>query len=166
MLICGIKASHDGGIAVIEDGRLLFSYEIEKLNNGERYSPLGDLERVAGILAAEGLSPTDIDQFVVDGWYTKDAAGRTAVTVNAAGLPVQLRVAPYLESPGDDGPLQRHTFSGHGLDNYASYTHVANHLIGTYCSSPFAARAKTRSSWSGTVSSRRASTKCVPPQGR
>ncbi|MEV8393560.1 MULTISPECIES: carbamoyltransferase N-terminal domain-containing protein [unclassified Streptomyces] len=140
MLICGIKASHDGGVAVIEDGRLLFSYEIEKLNNGERYSSLGDLECVSEILAAEGLAPADIDQFVVDGWYTKDAAGETAVQVNAGGLPVRLRVAPYLESPGDDGPLGRRTFSGHGFDDYASYTHVANHLIGTYCSSPFAAR--------------------------
>ncbi len=140
MRICGIKASHDGGVAVIEDGRLLFSYEIEKLRNGERYSSLGDLERVTEILAAEGLSPADIDQFVVDGWYTEDAAGEPAVSVNAGGLPVRLRVAPYLESPGDDGPLQRHTFSGHGFDDYASYTHVANHLIGTYCSSPFAAR--------------------------
>ncbi|SDP68669.1 carbamoyltransferase N-terminal domain-containing protein [Lentzea jiangxiensis] len=140
MRICGIKASHDGGVAVIEDGRLLFSYEIEKLRNGERYSSLGNLERVTEILAAEGLSPADIDQFVVDGWYTKDAAGETAVTVDAVGLPVRLRVAPYLETPGDDGPLQRHTFSGHGLGDYASYTHVANHLIGTYCSSPFAAR--------------------------
>ncbi|MEU7159822.1 carbamoyltransferase N-terminal domain-containing protein [Streptomyces chrestomyceticus] len=140
MLICGIKASHDGGVAVIEDGRLLFSVEIEKLKNGERYSALGDLGRVADILAAEGLSPADVDQFVVDGWYTTDAAGEPAVTVNADGRPVQLRVAPYFESPGDDGPLQRHTFSGHGFDSYASFTHVANHLLGAYCASPFAAR--------------------------
>ncbi|MET9631804.1 carbamoyltransferase N-terminal domain-containing protein [Lentzea sp. NPDC006480] len=138
MRICGIKASHDGGVAVVEDGRLLFSYEIEKLRNGERYSALGDLERVAEILAVEGLSFADIDRFVVDGWYTKNAAGEIAVDVKAGGLPVQLRVAPYVESGGD--PLQRHTFSGHGLGEYASYHHVANHLIGTYCSSPFAAR--------------------------
>ncbi|GHH34853.1 carbamoyltransferase N-terminal domain-containing protein [Lentzea cavernae] len=140
MRICGIKASHDGGVAVIEDGRLLFSYEIEKLGNGERYSSLGNLERVTEILAAEGLTPADIDQFVVDGWYTRDAEGEIAVGVHSGGEPVQLRVAPYLETPGDDGPLQRHTFSGHGLGDYAGYTHVANHLIGTYCSSPFAAR--------------------------
>ncbi|MDT7782596.1 MAG: carbamoyltransferase [Pseudonocardiales bacterium] len=139
MRICGIKASHDGGVAVIEDGRLLFSHEIEKLRNGERYSALGDLERVTEILASEGLSPSDIDQFVVDGWYTKDAAGQPAVAVNAGGLPVQLRTAPYVESSGGD-PLRRHTFSGHGLGDYVSYHHVANHLIGTYCSSPFAAR--------------------------
>ena len=140
MRICGIKASHDGGVAVIEDGRLLFSYEIEKLQNSERYSSLGDLERVIEILAMEGLSPADIDRFVVDGWYTSNAAGETAVEVRAGGVPAHLRVAPYLESPGDEGPLQRHVFSGHGLGDYASYTHVANHLIGTYCSSPFAAR--------------------------
>ncbi|ANZ41492.1 hypothetical protein BBK82_41595 [Lentzea guizhouensis] len=140
MRICGIKASHDGGVAVIEDGRLLFSYEIEKLQNGERYSSLGDLERVTEILAAEGLSPADIDRFVVDGWYTTNDAGEIAVAVQDGGRPVQLRVAPYHEQPGDGGPLQRHTFSGHGLGDYASYTHVANHLIGTYCSSPFAAR--------------------------
>ncbi|MET8976725.1 carbamoyltransferase N-terminal domain-containing protein [Streptomyces sp. NPDC004539] len=140
MLICGIKASHDGGVAVIEDGRLVFSYEIEKLGNGERYSSLGDLERVTEILAAEGLSPADIDRFVVDGWYTKDVHGEPAVKVNSGGVPVELRVAPYVESPGGDGPLERRTFEGHGLGRYAGYTHVANHLMGTYCSSPFAAR--------------------------
>lgn len=158
MRICGIKASHDGGVAVIEDGRLLFSHEIEKLQNGERYSSLGNLERVTEILAAEGLSPADIDQFVVDGWYTKDAAGVTAVAVDAVGLPVRLRVAPYLETPdGDDGPLQRHTFSGHGLGDHASYTHVANHLIGTYCSSPFAARGEDAFVlvWDGIITPRR-----------
>ncbi|HEX8865969.1 MAG TPA: carbamoyltransferase N-terminal domain-containing protein [Lentzea sp.] len=138
MRICGIKASHDGGVAVIEDGRLLFSYEIEKLRNGERYSSLGDLERVTEILAMEGLSPADIDQFVVDGWYTKNDSGEPAVAVSSGGRPVQLRVAPYVESAGS--PLRRHTFSGHGLGDYASYHHVANHLIGTYCASPFAAR--------------------------
>lgn len=140
MLICGIKASHDGGVAVIEDGRLLFSYEIEKIGNGERYSSLGDLNRVTEILAAEGLAPGDVDRFVVDGWYTKDDTGAPAVKVDADGEPVHLRVAPYVETPGGAGPLQRHTFSGHGLGEYASYTHVANHLMGTYCSSPFAAR--------------------------
>lgn len=140
MRICGIKASHDGGVAVIEDGRLVFSYEIEKVDNGERYSSLGDMERVTEILAAEGLSPADIDQFVVDGWYTKDADGQPAVAVNSGGLPVRLPTAPYVEGPGEGGPLERRTFSGHGLGAYAGYTHVANHLMGTYCSSPFAAR--------------------------
>jgi Carbamoyltransferase N-terminus len=50
MLICGIKVSHDGGVAVIEQNRLLFSIEVEKLDNGWRSSALGDLDRVAQIL--------------------------------------------------------------------------------------------------------------------
>lgn len=138
MRICGIKASHDGGIAVIEDGRLLFSYEIEKLGNGERYSALGDLDRVTEILAAEGLEPSDIDQFVVDGWYSTDAGGEVAVALSAGGDPIQLRVAPYVETGGD--ALDRYAFGSPGLGEYASYHHVANHLIGAYVSSPSAAK--------------------------
>src|SRR5258708_38776412 len=71
MLICGIKVSHDAGIAVINDGEVLFSIEIEKLDNNHRYSSLGDLRRVAQILKSEGLDPTAIDQFVVDGWFVE-----------------------------------------------------------------------------------------------
>ncbi|MGW2105793.1 carbamoyltransferase N-terminal domain-containing protein [Streptomyces sp. NPDC001948] len=145
MLICGVKASHDGGVAVIEDGRLLFSVETEKLNNGERYSSLGDVGRVAEILAAEGLSPADVDQFVVDGWYAQNDEGAPAVDLGDGDgdRKVRLRVAPYVEGPGDGGVLQRHTFDDHVFGDargYASYTHVANHLLGAYCSSPFAAR--------------------------
>lgn len=58
MIICGIKASHDGGVAVIEDGRLRFSAEVEKLGNGARYSSLGDLQRVTDILAATAPVPS------------------------------------------------------------------------------------------------------------
>lgn len=143
MLICGIKASHDGAVAVIEDGRLVFSTEVEKLNNGERYSSLGHVGRVADILVAEGLSPADIDQFVVDGWYTKNPAGEHAIAVDGGDRPIHLRVAPYVESSADDGPLKRYTFDGLGFnktEKYASYPHVANHLLGAYCASPFAAR--------------------------
>ncbi|MFH8445914.1 carbamoyltransferase N-terminal domain-containing protein [Streptomyces sp. NPDC018026] len=143
MLICGIKASHDGAVAVIEDGRLLFSIEVEKLENRERYSSLGDLRLVTEILTGEGISPASVDQFVIDGWYTKNADGAPAVDVRIGDQPAHLRVAPYVEAAGDDGPLQRHTFEDHdfnGTGGYASYTHVANHLLGAYCSSPFAVR--------------------------
>ncbi|MFJ8155127.1 carbamoyltransferase N-terminal domain-containing protein [Streptomyces sp. NPDC094468] len=143
MLICGVKASHDGGVAVIENGRLLFSVEMEKLNNGERYSSLGDVKRVAEVLATEGLSPADIDHFVVDGWYPQDDDGIPAVDLTDGDRPVRLRVAPYVQGPSDGGVLQRHTFTNrafNGSREYASYTHVANHLLGAYCSSPFAAR--------------------------
>jgi carbamoyltransferase len=144
MIICGVKSSHDGGVAVIEDGRLRFSVETEKLENGERYSSLEDLQRVTEILALEGLSPREVDQFVVDGWYTTGASGAHAIAIRNGNRPVELAVAPYLESPGDTGPLQRHTFAQHHFNDtaggYASYTHVANHLLGAYCCSPFAVR--------------------------
>ncbi|MEV0617678.1 carbamoyltransferase N-terminal domain-containing protein [Nonomuraea sp. NPDC050404] len=145
MLICGIKASHDGAVAVIENGRLRFSIETEKLDNGERYSSLDDLRRVTGILAAEGLSPGDVDQFVVDGWYTTAENGTHSIALRDGDRPAALAVAPYVESPGDEGPLQRHTFGGHfggPFHDYAGYTHVTGHVLGAYCSSPFAARAQ------------------------
>ncbi|MGY3294250.1 putative NodU family carbamoyl transferase [Bradyrhizobium sp. LM3.6] len=33
MRICGIKLTHDGAVALIEDGRVVFCVEQEKLNN-------------------------------------------------------------------------------------------------------------------------------------
>lgn len=144
MIICGIKASHDGAVAVVEDGRLRFSVETEKLGNGERYGSLGSLQQVTDILSGEGLSPSDVDQFVVDGWYTRDANGAHAVSIGDGERSVELAVAPYVEGPGDAGPLQRHTFAGQdfqgGRGGYAGFTHVANHLLGAYCTSPFATR--------------------------
>ncbi|MFJ2193594.1 hypothetical protein ACIOJE_37545 [Kitasatospora sp. NPDC087861] len=73
-----------------------------------------------------------MDQLVVDGWYTKDAADKPAVEVNGGGQPVQLRVAPHHENPGDDGPPQRHTFGGQGLKDYVSRIHVADHLLDAF----------------------------------
>ncbi|MFF5056673.1 carbamoyltransferase N-terminal domain-containing protein [Micromonospora sp. NPDC000663] len=144
MLVCGIKASHDGGVAVIDGNRLLFSIEMEKLDNGLRYSTLGDLQRVGELLAAEGLDLTDIDQFVVDGWWTGGTENESSVLTSDGGVPFTLPVAPYLDGPTVRDPLHRHSFSAYDFGapgtGYASYHHASNHLIGSYCSSPFAAR--------------------------
>ena len=40
MIICGLKLTHDGAIALIDNGQLKFSYEMEKLNNNGRFSSL------------------------------------------------------------------------------------------------------------------------------
>lgn len=150
MLICGIKVTHDGGVAVIEDGQLRFSTEIEKLGNGERYSSLGDLERVTELLRSEGLEPADVDQFVVDGWFTGDGSEQVVSTepsrirTLSGGRPLELTVAPYHDQVGVGDPIARQTFRDHDFGapgrGYASYHHVSNHLLGAYCSSPFAAR--------------------------
>jgi carbamoyltransferase len=148
MIICGIKISHDGGIAVIEDNSLLFSVEIEKIENGLRYSSLDNLGQVAQILLSEGIKPSDVDQFVVDGWFV-DGIDDTEVRdhsmiVARGGRRLDIPVAPYQDRPGSGGPLKRYSFQGHSFgssaDGYASYFHISSHLLGGYCSSPFAAR--------------------------
>lgn len=146
MLICGIKASHDGGIALIEDNRLVFSIEVEKLGNGRRYSTLGDLDRISEILLREGVDPAAVDQFVVDGWWPTEGAESPIIPTARSGQPTRLPVAPYVESSGVDC-LQRYDFSAaeliddrKGRKGYVSYHHASNHALGSYCTSPFAER--------------------------
>ncbi|MEU5306591.1 carbamoyltransferase N-terminal domain-containing protein [Streptomyces noursei] len=93
MLICGIKVTHDGGVAVIDGNRPLFSIEVEKLGNGQRYGYLGDLARVAEILAAEGVDVRDVDRFVVDGWLEDGPAEHALIRTQHNGSPATLTVA-------------------------------------------------------------------------
>ncbi|MBF6228757.1 hypothetical protein IU470_27110 [Nocardia abscessus] len=150
MVICGIKVSHDGGVAVIDGARLAFSIEVEKLGNGDRYSTLGDLERVAAILRSEGLEPSDVDRFVVDGWFAKDpesdgdSVRSSSIATLSGGRPSVLEVAPYQDYPGKTKPGTRYQFRRHGFGSpdgaYTSYHHVDHHILGGYCTSPFAMR--------------------------
>ncbi|MFF2812852.1 carbamoyltransferase N-terminal domain-containing protein [Streptomyces sp. NPDC058000] len=143
MLICGIKVSHDGGIAVIDGNRLVFSVETEKIGNFPRYSPLGDLRRVSDILRSEGMEPEDIDCFVVDGWKSS-IENPWSVSTSKDGEPTALPVAPYADGSLSADPVHRYTFTAHDFSErtpgYVSYHHVTNHLLGAYCSSPFALR--------------------------
>ena len=53
-------------------------------------------------------------------------------------------MASYLDGPGAAGPLRRFSFQNHNFSRkapgYSSYHHAANHLMGAYCTSPFARR--------------------------
>ncbi|KOU21882.1 hypothetical protein ADK52_22605 [Streptomyces sp. WM6372] len=160
MLICGIKASHDAAVAVIEDNRLLFSIEIEKINNAHRYSSLGSLERVAEIIRNEGIDPDDIDQFIVDGWWAEGGGDEPSVVTSAKSTTFHLPVAPYVENPQSPAVLQRHRFddymfNGRGI-GYASYHHTTGHVLGAYCTSPFAQKGEGALvvAWDGAVSPR------------
>ncbi|MDX3852393.1 carbamoyltransferase N-terminal domain-containing protein [Streptomyces sp. AK02-01A] len=146
MLLCGLKLTHDGGIAVIDGNDLLFSIEMEKLDDSPRFQPLNRLEAVEEILAREGIRPGDIDRFVVDGWFAAPGESRPLLRVTHTGRPVTVEVAPYCEpdtAPRPD-PLRRYTFDGLPLGPctvpYSSYHHAAQHLLGAYCTSPYAAR--------------------------
>ncbi|MFE1170313.1 carbamoyltransferase N-terminal domain-containing protein [Nocardiopsis sp. NPDC058789] len=146
MLVCGLKLTHDGGLALIEDGRLVTSVEAEKLDNNRRFQPLDRLETVADVLAAEGVAVTDVDRFVVDGWFAplgQDQDSPVLEHVTDHGRALRLPVAPYIEGP-DTHVLDVHRFRGLPLGgrehDYTSYHHSAQHLMGAYAASPFPGR--------------------------
>lgn len=151
MIIAGIKLTHDGAIALIDNGRLIFSYEMEKLNNFPRYAPFcisgTELEN---ILKDHGYCLDKIDQLVIDGWSDWDpddirADGKTQqlqfnlswrnqdLTLTAGDL------AGYGEmvARGEDILKPRHVRIGEKI-SYNSYLHVSSHVASTYCTSPFA----------------------------
>ncbi|WP_025038577.1 nodulation protein NodU [Bradyrhizobium sp. DOA9] len=138
MRICGIKLTHDGAVAVVEDGRLLFCIEQEKRDNNTRYQAITDLSAVTLTLAEHGLTPADIDRFVIDGW---DGLTHSQFDVLSQGVPLTLKGAPYVERH-ENGLLTPYVGSGLVLNGtslpYRSYAHVAGHVAGAYCTSPFA----------------------------
>jgi carbamoyltransferase len=129
MKICGIKASHDAAVAVIENGKLLFSVELEKLEDGKRYTKMHTFNKVYEILHSFGMHASGIDSWVLDGWKQG--------TVNT---PVRLDSAPYHEFDGGNGDiLNREEFFHKDFPgkSYSSYRHVAGHIVGAYALSPF-----------------------------
>ncbi|WOH85431.1 nodulation protein NodU [Bradyrhizobium sp. BEA-2-5] len=142
MRICGIKLTHDGAIALVEDGRLVFCIEQEKRGNNPRYQAIDNLDAIGSALAEHGLDPRDIDQFVIDGWIG-DVESQFEVLSGVA--PVLLKGGPYLERHAD-GLLTSRDGSGLILGgkafHYTSYPHVASHVASAYCTSPFAKSAE------------------------
>nr|WP_042180985.1 carbamoyltransferase N-terminal domain-containing protein [Kibdelosporangium sp. MJ126-NF4]CEL14728.1 Nodulation protein U [Kibdelosporangium sp. MJ126-NF4]CTQ96642.1 Nodulation protein U (EC 2.1.3.-) [Kibdelosporangium sp. MJ126-NF4] len=139
MLTCGLKLTHDGGIALVEDSRLIVSIELEKVGNNRRYQYVDRWETVEALLATEGVRPSDVDRFVVDGWAPAPDLDKVALRLDHKGARTVIDVAPYQEEPGAD-PLRRFTFTGipFGGGEYSSYHHSAQHTAGAYCTSPFA----------------------------
>ncbi|MGY3146282.1 carbamoyltransferase [Bradyrhizobium sp. USDA 3397] len=138
MRICGIKLTHDGSIAVVDDGRLFFCTEQEKRGNNQRYQAIDNLDAIVAALAEHGLGPQDIDQFVIDGW---DGEVESSFQVLSGMVPIALKGAPYVERRAE-GLLD--AVEGFGLIlgskaySYRSYPHVAGHVASAYCTSPFA----------------------------
>lgn len=139
MIICGLKLTHDGSVALLDDGAVVFSVEMEKLGNNPRYSTVTDLRIVPQLLSDFGYNLTDVDEWVIDGWNGRETG---SITLSNFGEPVELPVAPYRERGPDDSllrPGHRGVFSiGNEDREYTSYTHAAGHLAAAYCTSPFA----------------------------
>lgn len=138
MRICGIKLTHDGAVALIEDRRLIFCVEQEKRNNNPRYQTIDNLDAIVVALAEHGLDPRDVDQFVIDGW---DGEVEPKFRRLSGAVPITLKGAQYLERHAGDLLTSLDGF-GLMLDGkdfpYRSYPHVTGHLASAYCTSPFA----------------------------
>ncbi|MDM1553020.1 carbamoyltransferase N-terminal domain-containing protein [Chryseobacterium indologenes] len=142
MIICGIKITHDGGISLIDNGKLIFSIEMEKVNNNSRYSELNDLSVVEELIQSKGYRLEDIDLFAVDGWHADQSKSESSLTVSSGGREIEIKVAGYNEKELKDNNLSPMKYSeglvlGDKSYPYHSYRHVVGHILGTYCTSPF-----------------------------
>lgn len=159
MIICGIKLTHDGAVAVIEDNKLLFSIEVEKINNNSRYQSIEDTMDVSAILESEGMAIGDIDRIAIDGWGGYDANALAIqprleihdtyniLTAKNNGTEFRLHTAQYQERDLKKDVMDRWQFDGLQVGNkvlsYNSYLHVTGHIMSTYCSSPFSLRGES-----------------------
>jgi len=154
MIICGLKLTHDGAVALIDQNELKFCIELEKLDNNDRYFALEDTRLIKTILNDHGYSLDMVNQFSIDGWggYDQDALAiqprlRIGKKYNllkakndASGY--YLPIAQYRELNLEDNVLEGFRFSGLKINgsvlNYESYLHVIGHILSSYCSSSFA----------------------------
>lgn len=138
MRICGVKLTHDGAIALVEDGQLVFCIEQEKRDNNPRYQTIDNLDAIILALSEHGLEATDVDQFVIDGW---EGEVESQFQVLTGAAPITLKGAPYVERYAE-GLLTSHDGFSLMLDGkafaYRSYPHVTGHVASAYCTSPFA----------------------------
>lgn len=159
MIVCGLKLTHDGAVAVLDGNRLLFSHEMEKRENRQRHSPISDLMEVEEVLQQEGLDIADIDLYCVDGWHG-DGGHAALLHLSAHRAPLTLPVAPYHEMPGQRQLLEPSDLASPGegglplggkVIQYASTTHAAGHLMSALASAPadFRERAVVGLVWDG-----------------
>ncbi|WP_298516672.1 carbamoyltransferase N-terminal domain-containing protein [uncultured Kordia sp.] len=149
MIFCGIKITHDGGIALIENNELIFSIELEKVNNNNRYAGITDLSEIEELLQSKGYAIDQIDHFIIDGWHIDRTQNtkpeHSVIETQSSGKPISLPVATYNEESLKEDNLKATIFpNGLPVNNknytYSSYKHVAGHILSAYCASPFAAK--------------------------
>lgn len=136
MIICGIKVTHDAAIALIDNGKLIFSYEMEKMDNNERHSEFRLCwERIQSIFSEFGYSFESINTWVFDGWVD-------GYIINAPlgkYSNIQLKLHGYDPIVNNKPVLDVSSFNpGNGLPDCHSYQHISGHIASAYCTSPFA----------------------------
>ncbi|WP_042159282.1 carbamoyltransferase N-terminal domain-containing protein [Paenibacillus gorillae] len=159
MIICGIKLTHDGAVALIEDGKLIFSVEYEKLNNNPRYAEILDTASISNILNDYGYDISSIDYFAIDGWGGDDQnelavqprleirEGFNRLTAFNNNEPYKLNLGLYEEKSLKHDIFQEWKFSGLKIGDtevdYYSYLHASGHLMSAYCTSDFARKGES-----------------------
>ena len=144
MIICGIKSTHDGALALIDNGKLVFSYEMEKLNNNHRHKEFClSMDEIQKILKGYGYSISQIDRWVLDGWRG-DVHGEKCIFKDVPflypGKTVDIELAKYGHLVGKETDIMEgKSFNLEAINfSYESFLHVTGHVLGAYCSSPFA----------------------------
>lgn len=154
MVICGLKLTHDGSIALIDNGKLIFSIEMEKIKNNKRFTSIEDTSIIAEILREYGYSPSEITHYSIDGWGGSDQdslaiqprleIGENTNLLSALnqGDPYKLDIARYEEKTLKHNVMESWKHDGLQMGNktysYNSSLHVAGHIASAYCTSPFA----------------------------
>ncbi|MFS8184754.1 carbamoyltransferase N-terminal domain-containing protein [Pseudovibrio denitrificans] len=144
MLFCGLKLTHDGGVALIDDSKLIFSIEMEKIEGAKRHSKLDDFKFAFDLLEQHGYNPREVDRFIIDGWR------KTEKTRLFYDQEVHFSVAPYRLGFISSDPMRKYTGEIHDF-KYESYHHYTTHAVGSYCSSPFAGVASWVLVWDGAM---------------
>ena len=144
-LICGLKLTHDGGLALLEPtaqgAKLIAATEVEKHGNRRRHASLNDAALIGRLIGELGHSVEDVGLFVVDGWGPEAVhAGLPITTPDGCQL---VRTAPYRQFDDDNPVLHCYRPSsslpaGDKCHKYESYRHVESHLAGAYLTSPAA----------------------------
>jgi carbamoyltransferase len=143
-MICGLKLSHDGGLAIIADGELVTSIEAEKRANRPRYSHLDGVPALLQLLEELGIEVDDLDRVVIDGWESFPDGAPKIEILDAAGDRAWIDVAGYSDRADrrfEDDPLGNIVGSlalGRRKVTFHSYLHSTGHVFAAYCTSPFA----------------------------
>lgn len=136
MVICGVKLTHDAAIALIDNSTLVFSYELEKLDNNPRHSSISvlSLDKFVNILAEYHYTLDDLDVIVFDGWHPEWTHSLTAFP--------NLKLSNYGCYIAPDGNIVNESrFQLNTVNKLGkSYSHVSGHIYSAYCSSPFSRR--------------------------
>lgn len=150
MKILGIKSSHDGALALIDNGKLIFSYEMEKLNNNFRLADFNlTFEEIESILNKYNYSFSTLDHVAIDGWRNDKEEvlkleQEDEITILkdlelSKDFFIDLKLAKYgaLLSETDD-VLKVCNAKIDALNlSYSSYMHVSGHIFSAYCTSPY-----------------------------